>query len=65
MDDYLAGMQLMQGMMGPQEYPNLEAEMAAVCLEEADTCIICLHNTIAQHIVTRPIQELYLEEERR
>ena len=27
--------------------------------------ILCHHNTIAQHIVTRPIQELCLAEERR
>ena len=37
----------------------------AVCLEEVETYILRRQNTIAQHIVTRPIQELCLAEERR
>ena len=37
--------------------------MTEVVLEEVDTYILCLHNTIAQYIVTCPILDICIVEE--
>ena len=45
-------------------YPPLDAEITAVGLEEVDTYVLHLYNTIAQYIATRPILEICLAAER-
>ena len=51
--------------MGMWFYPPLDAEITAVGLEEVDTYVLHLYNTIAQYIATRPILEICLAAERR
>ena len=46
------------------EYQNLEAAMAELGIEEVDTYILCLQNTIYHYITTHPILRLYMEAER-
>ena len=54
-----------QYIMGRWEYPSMYAEMAAVELEEVETYVIHHQNTIAQYIVTCPVQEIYMAAEHR
>ena len=46
-------------------YPPPDEAMKAVGLEEAETYVLCRHNTVAQYITTCPILELCLAVERR
>ena len=62
---FIAEMKPRRDTTGRQEYPTLEAEMVELGLKEVYTYVLCHQNNTAQYIVTRPIPELCLEEERR
>ena len=62
MSRWLAVMRLMEYTMGMWVYPPLDAEITAVVLEEVETYVLHLHNTIAQYIATRLILEICLAE---
>ena len=50
--------------MGRWVYQPLDVAMKVVGLEEVDTYIICLDNTVSKSIATSPILELFLAAER-
>ena len=45
-------------------YPPLEDAITEVGLQEVDTYVSCLQNTVAQYIATRPIMDLCLAAKR-
>ena len=60
----LAGMKPKRNTVGQWDFPNLGAKIPAAGLEEVDTYVLRSQNTIAQYIMTRPILEMCLSEER-
>ena len=46
-------------------YSPLDAEISEEGLGELETYIDCRQKTVAQYIATRPIMDLFLEEDRR
>ena len=55
---HLAGMKPKRYTEGRWEYPPMDAEMAAVVLEEVETYTLRLQNTISQYIKNLPIMEI-------
>ena len=64
-DRRLTGRQPQQVRYSLWTYPPLEYVMVVVGLEEVVTYILCLQNTVAQFIVTRPIMNLCMVAEHR
>ena len=62
---HLVGMRPSWYTMGRLFYPPLGAVMTEVGLEEVETYILCLQNTVAQYNLTSLVLYLCLVEERR
>ena len=60
----LEGMHTKRNTVGRWDHPHLDATVVVVGLQEFDTYIILLHNTIYQYIATRPILEICMVAER-
>ena len=61
----LTGRQLKKGQDEGWVYPPLEDAMAKAGLQEVETYVSCLQNTVVQYIATKPIMELCLAVKRR
>ena len=59
----LTGRQPRRGRDGMWIYPLLEDAMEEAGLQEVETYVSLLQNTVAQFIVTRPVMDMYLVEE--
>ena len=60
----LIGRQPWRGQNGVWLYPPLEDVIVEELLQEVETYLYHLHNTVAQFIATRPIMDLCLAAER-
>ena len=61
----LTGRQQQKILDGGWFYPPLEDAMAEAGLQEVETYVSCLHNTVVQYIATNPIMDLCLAAKRR
>ena len=61
----LTGSQPRRGWYGKWVYPPLEDVRAEAGLQEVETYISCLHNTVAQFIAAITIMDICMAEERR